>query len=294
MASEFTPDSAPETADEIPHGFLPRPRFQLRSLSVPLRWEVTRRHPYYQDWWRLARAHHRDEPIESEPEALFRTLGVLALGMIGVTGEPPDPATEFEELGGQLNSAWLSGAVHPITFGGLAGLLCAYLSRPALKQLGEIFLAASKVPTVGREPQIEALMQLSTLKIPDLDKFPDEPFVSINPAASGRQVEEALQTLLPQWKDERSLPKQRARLDKQVEYLRVWDLREGWRGGAYHGSREKRFKEIAAELGVSVSTLSDHYQAAFRIITGYEYSPEKWVKFFASIKLCSATTISPL
>ena len=36
------------------HGIVARPLFQLRSLPIRFRWEVTRRHPYYQVWWKAA------------------------------------------------------------------------------------------------------------------------------------------------------------------------------------------------------------------------------------------------
>jgi hypothetical protein len=35
-----------------------RPPFQLRSLPVPVRWEVSRRHPYYLLAWERAGDHH--------------------------------------------------------------------------------------------------------------------------------------------------------------------------------------------------------------------------------------------
>jgi integrase len=72
--------------------------FQLRSLPIQYRWEVTRRHPYYQSLWLLARAYYRNEPVESEVEPVFHQIAVAILGTIGVSGEPPDPATEFAEL----------------------------------------------------------------------------------------------------------------------------------------------------------------------------------------------------
>lgn len=53
-------------------GLVPRPPFQLRSLPIEFRWEVTRRHPYYQAWWILAKRHYDSAPLESEYEPALR------------------------------------------------------------------------------------------------------------------------------------------------------------------------------------------------------------------------------
>lgn len=79
-------------------GIIARPLYQLRSLPIPYRWEVTRRHPYYQMFWTAARNDHRKQPAGSSEELALREAMVAILGMIGVSGEPPDPATEFAEL----------------------------------------------------------------------------------------------------------------------------------------------------------------------------------------------------
>ena len=91
---------------------LVRPPFQLRSLPIRYRWEATRRHPYYQMWWKEAAAFYRQEAYENVGELLMRQMAMAILAHIGVTSEPPDPATAFDELDDdQPNVAWLSGAV---------------------------------------------------------------------------------------------------------------------------------------------------------------------------------------
>ena len=125
--------------------WLPRPAFQLRALPFRYRWEVSRRHPYYQDWWRFAKAHHRQDPVTDERELLLRPSAVAILGSIGVAGEPPDPATEFEQLdSAALNAGWLSGAVHPMTLRGMAALLIAALPRDIVGLVGLRFMTACR------------------------------------------------------------------------------------------------------------------------------------------------------
>lgn len=213
-------------------GVLPRPVFQLRSLPIAYRWEVSRRHPYYQMWWQPARAKHRNHEVQVPAEEFLRQAAVVILAAIGVTGEPPDPSTEFSELeSDELNQAWLTGALHPISFRGMAGALLAALPKEALGHVGMLMVEASCDDVEGEPPKkIASMLSLTTLDKPGLDDYADEPLVSINPAASTRQLREALETLLPEWKEDRGLVEQRSRADKYDAYLRVWDLREGWDG----------------------------------------------------------------
>jgi hypothetical protein len=259
-----------------------RPRLQLRSLPIRYRWEVTRRHPYYQSLWLIARAHHRHEPLAHAADEYWRQIAVLILGMIGVSGDPPDPGKEFAELGEvELQSAWLSGAVHPITLRGLAGLLIAALPKETLGHVALQLLEAGR-DECGSEPprRHSALLNLAALDMPGLDSYPDDPIVAVNPAASGRQITEAVTELLKHWKAERGLAEKRDRSDKYPDYLQVWDLREGWTGRTYDITREKKLKEVAVELGLELSTVNNHYRNAFELIIGHPYSPGMWFRVF--------------
>ena len=82
-----------------------------------------------------------------------------------------------------------------------------------------------------------------------------------------------------------ALPECRDRSDKYVEYLQVWDLREGWIGGAYDRTKECKLKDIAAELKLSPSTVNNHYRNGFELIVGYPYSPELWLRMLGVLKL---------
>ncbi|HEX4146458.1 MAG TPA: hypothetical protein VHY91_23350 [Pirellulales bacterium] len=175
-----------------------RPTFQLRSLPVAMRWEVTRRNPYYFVWWTLARDEHRKRLITSPEAGLLRQAAIPILAMIGVSGEPPDPASTFAELGAEdLARGWLSGAVHPVSMRGLAAILLGALPKETLARLRSIFGMAADEDADNETPRkLEAMQQLTTIDMPGLDDFPNEPFVSINPAASERKIGAAIGALL--------------------------------------------------------------------------------------------------
>ena len=259
-----------------------REPFQLRSLSIPMRWEVTRRHPIYQNYWQDSADFHRQEIIPTNPfEKLKRESAAKLLSLIGVSGEPPDPRTPFSKLGeSELNKAWLSGAVHPVTLRGMAGILLATLPDSTLEYLGLYLIEAGCEKNDNDKEKYsreKSLSKLATYKCKVLDSYTAEPLVSVNPAASQRQISEAIKDLHAQWKNERELKEQRDRSDKYKTYLEVWDLREGFsEDGAYEISEEHTLSEIAKVVGSSISTVSNHYQSAFELIIGKPYCPELW------------------
>ncbi|MAC53372.1 hypothetical protein [Gimesia maris] len=266
-----------------------REPYQLRSLPIQMRWEVTRRHPFYQKLWRDSADFYQKKTLGSDVfENIRREAAVKLLGMIGVNGEPPDPSTPFSNLGeSELNKAWLSGAVHPITLRGMAGLLIAILPKSTLDQLGVYFRdAACEDTNSGESNQLQSISKLQAYECDKLDSYPAEPLVSINPAASQRQISEAIKSLHEQWKIERELKEHRDRSDKNKKYLEVWDLREGFSDeGTYDVSQERTLSEIAKVIGSSVSTANNHYRSAFELIIGKPYSPELWWNTIGVFKL---------
>ena len=211
---------------------------------------------------------------------------MASLYAIGVSGDPPDPTVEFGGLGSdQLSAGWLSGAVQPISLRGLAALLIPHLPRETVGWVGAAIIEACEEDKDGDPPhKAMAMLKLLTLNAKGLDSHVDEPIVSINPAASGREIERGLELLLPAWKAERSLPMRRDRSEKYTEYLQVWDLREGWVEGAYDRTREQTLREIAEQIHESISTVSNRYRSAFELIVGHEYSPELWFRIFGILK----------
>lgn len=132
--------SSDQTAEES--WIIPRPPAQLMDLPVNLRWEVSRRHPYYLRFWHQARQLHRQPASDPQQRALEQTA-VLLLQVIGVSGDPPSPAAGTQDLGTRsLSRGWQNGVVAPVTFRGLAGMLLADLPAEARLELGR-FLTAS-------------------------------------------------------------------------------------------------------------------------------------------------------
>lgn len=278
----------------LPH-LVRRPRYQLRSLPVPYRWEATRRHPYYLMSWRRAQAHYRQDETHDPVEPLLRLFAIIHLAAIGVSDLPPDPGTEFDQLESEnLNPAWLSGAIHPISLRGLANLLIAALPKETLTHVGMLLVEAGLEEKEEAAPQrIQAMFNLMTLDKPGLNNHPDEPIVSVNPAASGREVNEAVNALVKEWKEQRELTEQRTRADKYPDYFRVWDMREAWIGDSYDPQQERKLKEVAFELGSSIATVNHHYRRAFELILGHPYSPELWFQVVAPLKLSALLTPEP-
>lgn len=283
----MTDSAAASGNEQEPLGVVARPPFQLTSLPAQYRWEVTRRHPYYQQWWQLARDHHQNAPTSHQADESFRIAALTMLSSIGVSGEPPHPETDFEDLdANQVDTTWLSGAVQPMTLRGIASLLIAALPKETVGYVGMMLMEASCDDKAGEPPRkIKALLDLSRSDKPSLDAFPDIPFVSVNPAASGRQVSAAMAELHKHWKDQWKLGETRDRSDKYPDYLRVWDMREGWINGTYNRGRELFLVDIATKLELSVSTVHNQYRSAFELIVGHAYSPMLWYRVFGPLKI---------
>ena len=102
-------------------GLVGRPAFQLRSLPLRFRWEATRRHPYYLWCWETKTILERQEWPRNQ--VVPAQMAIMAIGrLIGYSGEIMDPATSFETISemGQVDGAWASGAIEPVTLHGLA------------------------------------------------------------------------------------------------------------------------------------------------------------------------------
>jgi len=270
-----------------------RPDFQLRSLAVNIRWEVTRRHPLSQVFWQGVDLSHFGLPISEKETRLlneyFVALRELCLGAIRVSGQLFDPRLEFHEIEVEnLNSSWLSGAVHPISMRGLAGLIITALPKEVLGQVGFWMVTAGCDDEEGKVPKrIQALRALSNLSNDSLDSYIDEPFVSINPAASMKQIEKSMASLVKEWKSQRGLSEKRDRSGKHQDYLEVWDLREGWNGGKYDFRAEMTLKQIAKNKGKLTPTIQTQYEKAFEIISGHSLSVENWCTLIAPLKVNS-------
>lgn len=275
-----------------------RPQLQLRTLPVESRWEVTRRHPSYFAYWKQADARGLFEdsyrPTRDQVATAQETINVsriIALNAIGVVpAEAVDPATPFSQLG-ELNPAWESGAVHPTSMRGLASLLVTILPRETLAQLGRAFAEAGMEDEPSNEEgelrvpkKIRAQSMIAAMDEVGLDFLTPEPFISINPWASGRQVGREVSLLLNQWKEELDLSEIRERADKHRVYFDVWDRREGWIAGRYESGQGKRFAEIADDLNRPLTTIHSQYKKAFELITGHPYRFDSFLELFGLVR----------
>lgn len=278
------------TAMNGPFAPLPRPPRQLRSLSVAQRWEVTRRHPYYLIFWTASRRFYNNEPLECPMDELLRQAAVAILGSIGAGGPPFDPSDSAEQvLRTDQGANWLAGTVHPVAFRGLMGLLIAALPERTLAGIGE-FLTRHFSQESSDDRRMDALLEWARFADPQLDQYADEPILSISPSASIRALERDLPVALRTWTDRPDQHEFRQRSERFDDYLRVWDLREGWNGRQYDHSKERLLREIARELGIPLSTVNNRYRSAFELITGHAYSPGTWLQVFGGMKFSSEFT----
>jgi hypothetical protein len=176
--------AATDAQGAIP-GLIYRPAFQLSTLPIPIRWEVTRRHGYYQVYWQRASEHITNAPLndtEDPCEPFMRLAAITILRVIGVTGNPPNPATEFEQLDQENSSSvWLYNAIQPLIFRALAGICLHHLPKATLNELGNIFVTASREDDEISSPQLmQALDRLVQSQAEGLNNYPNAPFVAIN------------------------------------------------------------------------------------------------------------------
>jgi hypothetical protein len=278
-------------------GVVPRPVELLNQLPLRMKWEFTRRHPYYQQFWELladdARAPSPDPGVRERVE-----MARAVLLLIGVTDVPHSPGTPFEDLGGNdLGRVWAGGAVAPATFQTLAGVLLVGLTPDACLQVGNLLEAyGSSTEGTQAERRYAALQALQELagRVPALASFPDAPFVGINTNASHGAIEEAVRELVAGFKARRNVAETRRREDNLEDYLAVWDLREGWVGDRYDCAREQTLAQIGAALKDPVRTVQNRYRRAFSFIVGHEYTPELWEAVVGRYKWSLLTSGVPL
>lgn len=259
----------------------------LKQLPVEYQWEFTRRHPYYLQFWRPAREFI--EQPSTDPAARFaQEAASLILRAVNVASNvlPPDPRDGFATLGmGTLGSGWEGGAVAPAMLRTFAHMLMLALPKAERAQLGRLLNESAEYESSDKSQMASIHQRLAALPGDVWNSFPIAPVISINLQSPQRAITEAVETLVRRWKQERGITETRRRDDKLDEYLEVWDLREGWADGAYHGSHEKQFHEISEQLQVPLPTVVNRYRAAFKYLTGHDYQPELWIRLFGPIKL---------
>lgn len=264
---------------------LARPGATLQLLPIEYRWEFTRRHPVYLTCWHKAHRFHAGE-LQDPAEALLGKAAVIYLAAIGVSGDPPPPSAGHDVLQfGQLGTAWREGAVAPASYRAMAGDLLASLPSATKHTLGQLLIESADTPDADLQRRFDLMLRLMTLPDKSLDAMPHRPVIGINIESPQRAIVEAVEALVTQWKKIAGVAEVRRREDVLPDYLRAWDLHEGWQGDHYDVEQEKTFRRVARELGIPSRTAASRYHAAFEILTGHPYSFAHWVRTFAAIKL---------
>jgi hypothetical protein len=275
-------------------GLLVRPRHVLQGLPPEYRWEFTRRHPYYLINWEPAHRFHAGDLRDPREQDAGR-LAVMVLLMLGVSADPPPPTSGPDALGiYQLASAWVGGAVAPVTLRGLANLLLAALPAETRRLVGQLLLDSAASGENEGLTRFDAMIRLTTAPDEALDLMPDGPVIGINVHAPQRAISEAVEQVVRDWKQRLEIPERRRRDEVLADYLAVWDLREGWVQGRYDVREELPFKAIAARLSVPLRTVADRYYTAFRLISGQKYSFENWARLFIIVKLAGPHGVEAL
>jgi len=266
-------------------GIVSRPAEVIDALSRPQQWEATRRHPYYLSFWQSASI--VDEP-HSELERVLSDAARFMLMAIGYVGPPQPPAKSAEELGITAQTGpWKEGAISRVTVRSLVVTLAGRLLPAETKRkIAELLLKSCDVDMQTPSEEHSAFVRdLTQGRHLHFDDSLPELFVLINPYAPGRSAGSAVQKIIRDFKKERGIPEKRRRAANFDDYLRVWDLREGWTGEGYDVSRELRLKEIAKQLKISISTSANRYRSAFRYIVGHDYDAALWLRVVGLPKL---------
>jgi hypothetical protein len=270
-----------------------RPSTQLHDYPIDVRWEVSRRHPYYLQFWELAALYRQNKLVGHPVEEWLGKLAVIMLQAIGVQGEPISPETRAEVLrDGGYDPSFLTGTVQPITMRGIIVMLLSALPTHEQRIVSTLLSMAS-----DDEHQVEAdderrtiqrsLAQAELLKLSSkaLDSVPDAPLFYVHLGASQRSIIRDLECQIRAWKKKLNVGTCKVHSEKLKTYLDVWDLREGWTGSGYDRSREASFADVTRQLKTgSISTTVNRYRSAFLMITGNEFSPALWWRLFGPLQ----------
>jgi hypothetical protein len=163
------------------------------------------------------------------------------------------------------------------------------LPTPELTAIAACFNAAANTHRVEDEVETEdseyrrrcrAAATLNSLISPSLDSHPKASLYYIDPSASLRVINSAVNRILGAWKSRNLVPEQRPQPRAYDDALSVWDRREGWTGGGYDLARCEVLSDIARSSSTKRSTLVSRYSAAFSWIIGTPYTIERWLRIF--------------
>jgi hypothetical protein len=278
-------------------GLVYRPTGQLHDYPIDVRWELTRRHPYYLHFWNMALRYRRNELKDDSIAEWVGKLAVVMLQTIGIHGEPISPESDAETLReGDCDPSFLTGTVQPITMRALVVMLLSALPIHEQRVVSMVLSMASddehKIEGDDENRTIQKqLAQMELLKVTSkaLDSVSEVPLFFVHLGASQRSIERDMRCQIHAWKKKLSIGTCKVQAEKLSDYLAVWDLREGWTGSGYDRARVLTFKEVTERLKTgSISTTANRYRSAFEMITGHEFLPDLWWRVFGPLQFSTA------
>jgi len=265
---------------------LKRPARQLLGMPPNVRWEVTRRHPYYLLCWEKAVKYHCEPATSDANEQLLRYAAMAILNQIGVSGPPVDPSTSaIAALSPSCDFMGPNGSVQPMTFRTMVACLIQCLPTDERSCLASILRVSTsgEYAKTGDDESLTmqrqlALAELARLHSPALGSFARTSLFYIHGEASQRTITRDLSVVMAKLKFQSRTPEKRRSTDKFKKCMVVWDRREGWNGGGYDATAEAELREIARDLKEPISTSFSRYEVAFELVTGYAFEPNVRVR----------------
>ncbi len=260
-----------------------RPLNEYLKLTFSQRWEVIRRHPYYQRWWRAA---GQVTPSDNINLQRLRNVARLILSSaIQVESYWPDPATPFNAIASHPGlQPFHGGTLSPLIRRAHLLQTVLGLDWAAYTNIIQALIPLTPLLRRGEEGRYDLARAIRDLNIPQLDDVSNSCCFSFNPNAPLDSILSDFRDLVRRVKRDRNITETRRRPEKVNKYLEVWDAREGWESGAYRSSPIVPLREIATRLARPLKTVSDQYRSAFKIIVGHDYTSTLWLDVVASWK----------
>jgi hypothetical protein len=293
---------SPDPSPDSERGLVYRPAGQLHDYPIDVRWEVSRRHPYYLGFWELASRYWRNELSDHSGDEWLGKLAAVMLQTIGIHGEPISPNSDAKALSeGDYDLSFLTGSVQPVTMRAIVTMLLSALPTREQQAVSKLLsMASDDEHRVEKDDESRTLQkynaQMELLKIPSkaLDSTPASPLFLVHLGASLRSIVRDTQSQVRAWKKKRNIGTCKVHTEILTEYLRVWDMREGWMGSGYDRSRELSLAKVTTRLKTgAISTTANRYRSAFQMISGHKFSPELWWRLFGPLQfpeLCVDST----
>ncbi len=284
---------------EFVRQMLRRPERHLDRLTIEFRWEATRRHPVYLQLWEIKRTAQQMSPPATWQDVRQNEDVISACNAIRVVSEPVDPALSFEEFSAlEPSDLFHCNALQPVTVKMVLGIIGKHLSSDSLRRVAASFsrLADGKDGTLDTNEALIAFADIINSVEPEMEAVIPGPFYVVSPVAPREQWQEDMARCQSHWREQLNLESSRERPRHYPNYLRAWDLTEGFSEGQYHRDRATSFAEAGRELGKDESTIRRWYHRAFFLITGHDFSNENWhsVMAFRQLSGFMGLTISPV